>query len=211
MDEYAETLPFFNVALPQDDDDMPIPPRLDSDEDPEFGRYEDTGAPPVPALEHLELAQQYIKCVRDATLENSGLSKTIIDRIRKPVRKVLELAKHTALRLSLRQFIANGHSDDAYEANRRACMEEHPERDLPSLKVLKLVDTSFSLEALEPTGDGLLLSLVAILRALKHHGLRLDRLELENPVDLTEIGLTLLKATPCETLVRYPEAHEPDA
>ncbi len=64
------------------------------------------------------------------------MDKESRQRLRNPPRSVPDLSKDPALRLALRQFIANGHSDAAYEANRRACMEEHPERELPSLKCI---------------------------------------------------------------------------
>ncbi|RDX42284.1 hypothetical protein OH76DRAFT_1458839 [Lentinus brumalis] len=57
--------------------------------------------------------------------------------MKKPPTSVVDLDDDPTLRLSLRQFIANGQSEATYEANRQACMEEHPERELPTLKVLK--------------------------------------------------------------------------
>ncbi|RDX40842.1 hypothetical protein OH76DRAFT_1459357 [Lentinus brumalis] len=81
--------------------------------------------------------EEYVDFVQNATLKSCGMDKESRDRLRNPPRGVPDLSEDPTLRLALRQFIANGHSEAAYEANRRACMEEHPERELPSLKSIK--------------------------------------------------------------------------
>ncbi|RDX47574.1 hypothetical protein OH76DRAFT_1299974, partial [Lentinus brumalis] len=105
--------------------------------DPEYGRHEQTGAPRKAKLPMLKRAQEYVACIAKATHRKTGMSRKRIKAMKKPPTSVVDLDDNPTLRLSLRQFIANGQSEATYEANRQACMEEHPERELPTLKVLK--------------------------------------------------------------------------
>ncbi len=139
MDFDNEPLPFRN-ELPADEEEEDEDEDEDEDEepaeDPECGRFEETGARRKTRFQDLDNAKAYVEYVQRATLKKSGMSKAQIKRMKNPSNTTVDLDADPTLRLSLRQFLAN-RTEAAYEANRQACMEEHPERELPSLKSLK--------------------------------------------------------------------------
>ncbi|KAI0704479.1 hypothetical protein C8T65DRAFT_547376, partial [Cerioporus squamosus] len=110
------------------------------EEEPPYGWYEETGAPREAHLEDLKHQQTFIKLMKNAKLDDCGLDEDALDRLRNPRRKFPKLSINRVLRLALRQFIDNGHSEKAYRANRLSAMEYNPELELPTLeKMRKLV------------------------------------------------------------------------
>ncbi len=87
-----------------------LEPNPDPQQEPEYGRFEDTGAPRKATLKR---AQEYVAFVESATLESCGMDKESCARLQNPPRSNPDLSQDPTLRLALRQFIANGHSDQA--------------------------------------------------------------------------------------------------
>ncbi|TFK81508.1 hypothetical protein K466DRAFT_568984 [Polyporus arcularius HHB13444] len=140
-----EPLPF-----PDNDDDFcppspPASPRLpnahpveeeeEEEEEPPYGWYEETGAPREALLEDLRKQQ----------ISTSVLDDNVLNRLRNPQRKFSKLSVNRVLRLALRHFIDNGHTEEAYHANRLSTMEHNPNLELPTLeKMRKIVEVPLS-------------------------------------------------------------------
>ncbi|KAH9858373.1 hypothetical protein C2E23DRAFT_689380, partial [Lenzites betulinus] len=119
-------------------------------DDPEYGRHEQTGAPPVARLEELREQQAFIEALKTATLDKSGMSKEAVARLRNPRRHLPDLSapENRTLRYSLRMWLANGHSEKSYHENRFAAMENTDGLDLPTLDAME--DLVAELTGVEP-------------------------------------------------------------
>lgn len=145
--EPAQELPFhgedniLGQELPQE------PPEV---EDPEYGRHEQTGAPTEAKLEELRVQQQFSKLLETANLDDSGMSKEAIARLRHPRRTLpdLSLRENRDLRFSLRLWLENGHSEKAYRGNRLAAMEHNDRLELPTYEAME--DLVAELTGVEP-------------------------------------------------------------
>ncbi|KAI0736010.1 hypothetical protein C8Q76DRAFT_580459, partial [Earliella scabrosa] len=101
--------------------------------------HEETGAPVEARLEDLRRAQKFIELIKDATLGNSQMSRRAIKRLRKPLRRTMDLSTEPDLRLSLRMWIANGHSLKAYKDNRDTVLERNLDNKIPSYKKMQRI------------------------------------------------------------------------
>ncbi|EJF55587.1 hypothetical protein DICSQDRAFT_42459, partial [Dichomitus squalens LYAD-421 SS1] len=92
-------------------------------------------------LEELKQAIAFIKALENATLEESGLDPTVIERMHNPQRDGeipdLMAPENRELRLALQQFIINGHSEQAYRDNRESFMQYDEGVVLPTYEAMQ--------------------------------------------------------------------------
>ena len=95
--------------------------------DLEVGMYEDIGAPIEPKIHELRIAQQFIKCLENATLDNSKLDDWVRERLRNPLTGTVDDMLDPILRLSLDIYLAVGNaSQETYNSVRNALMRLQP-------------------------------------------------------------------------------------
>ncbi|KAI0349079.1 hypothetical protein OH77DRAFT_1499673 [Trametes cingulata] len=82
--------------------------------------------------------------LQHATLEKSGMLPEDIERLRNRMRDLPTLAQDPKLRLWLRAFLANGHSEEVYRANRHAINEYTPDAEVPSYEHLQRIVTELT-------------------------------------------------------------------
>ncbi|TBU21510.1 hypothetical protein BD311DRAFT_830762, partial [Dichomitus squalens] len=111
------------------------------EEEPEFGSNDPTGTLPEPTLEELKQAIAFIKALKGATLEESGLDPQVIERMHNPQRDGdlpdLTAPENRELHQALKQFIVNGHSEQAYRDNRAIAMEFTEGLVLPTYEAMQ--------------------------------------------------------------------------
>ncbi|EJF65166.1 hypothetical protein DICSQDRAFT_50857, partial [Dichomitus squalens LYAD-421 SS1] len=94
-------------------------------------------------LEELQHAMEFVKALKNASLEDSGLDPGVIERMRNPGQDGdlpdLNAPENHALRLALRQFIINGHSEQAYRDNRDSVMQFMPDLSLPTYEAIQKI------------------------------------------------------------------------
>ncbi|EJF67489.1 hypothetical protein DICSQDRAFT_41667, partial [Dichomitus squalens LYAD-421 SS1] len=92
-------------------------------------------------LEELKNSIAFIKALKGATLEDSGLDPKVIQRMHNPQQDGdlpdLMAPENRELLLALDQFIANGHSEEAYRANRQAVMRYEKGLILPTYEAMQ--------------------------------------------------------------------------
>lgn len=62
----------------------------------------------VASLADLKMALDYIEALKNANLDSSGLDRTVLERLRDPVRGFLDLQDDPDLRLSIRLYMGVG-------------------------------------------------------------------------------------------------------
>ncbi len=87
----------------------------------------------------MQEAQAFVDVLKGAKFNGSGLDKDTIKQLRNPRRKLPDLAKNPVLKLVLRHFIDNGHSEKAFRKNRASAMEFDLTLKLPTLKKTKRI------------------------------------------------------------------------
>lgn len=117
-----ERIPADYVPLPgEDDEDGPRP--LTPPADPEYGYTEDVGAPRDTRRQEVRDAHVFINGLKNATLQNSGLSKEAVARMSMPCTQPtgdVTAAEHVGLRM----FCARGDaSEENFSDNRKAFIE----------------------------------------------------------------------------------------
>lgn len=116
---------------------------MPEEQEREYGLANGDDGPPVqPTLAALKTAQAFVDALKNATLKDSGLDDATIERLKNPIRDIPDLDQDRTLRLALRQFIANHHSEESYRDNRDAVKEFTPAAsELPSYeRVQKIVE-----------------------------------------------------------------------
>ncbi|TBU26951.1 hypothetical protein BD311DRAFT_666434, partial [Dichomitus squalens] len=112
-----------------------------ADDGPEFGNHDPTGVLPEPTLQELEDAIGFIKALKNASLDQSGLDPKIIHRMHHPEGDAdlpdLLAPENDELRLALKQFVINGYSEKAYRDNRAAVMDYSKGLVLPTYEAMQ--------------------------------------------------------------------------
>ncbi|CDO74927.1 hypothetical protein BN946_scf184706.g6 [Trametes cinnabarina] len=107
------------------------------EEEPRVGTAD--AAPPQARREDLKNQQTFISLLQEATLEKSGMDPEEIARLRNPPRTLPDIVEDTQLRLWLRTYLANGHSEESYRANRDAINEYSPTAEVPTYERMQRV------------------------------------------------------------------------
>ncbi|OJT06314.1 hypothetical protein TRAPUB_2832 [Trametes pubescens] len=115
----------------------PLPPDNAPDPDADEELPEEGDVPPVARLRELQIAEEFITAIRNATLNESHLSAETIDRLRAPSHKPRTVNRLE--RAALRMFLARGDaSEENYADNREAIVElDHANKDIPTYEQLK--------------------------------------------------------------------------
>ncbi|CDO72558.1 hypothetical protein BN946_scf184983.g41 [Trametes cinnabarina] len=92
-------VPLHPPVLEEDDPDLP----LDLKPKPEFGHLEEMGAPRAARLRELRTAQLFVEGLRNARLDESGMSLDAIHRLRNPPTGPRDITDHE--RAGLRMFL----------------------------------------------------------------------------------------------------------
>ncbi|KAL1941328.1 hypothetical protein VTO73DRAFT_7145 [Trametes versicolor] len=115
----------------------PLPPDNASDPDADEELPEEGDVPPVARLRELQIAEEFITAIRNATLNESHLPAETIDRLRAPSHEPRTVNRLE--RAALRMFLARGDaSEENYADNREAIVElDHANKDIPTYEQLK--------------------------------------------------------------------------
>lgn len=109
---------------------------LSTEEEPEVGYTEPQGAPPQAHRRELRESDAFIAAMRTASLDGSGLSDSVLHRLRNPPRSLRAITP--VERLGLRMYLARGDaSEDNYTDHRAAFLELHPDEPIPSYEAVK--------------------------------------------------------------------------
>ena len=123
-------------------------PEPDPEVDSEVGDTEGTGASKIPRFQEIAVTQYFINAMKEATLEDSGMSREAIMRLRNPSRHTQRVVTPFDL-CGIRMYLARGDaSEQNYTDHRFAQMELHPEDNIPSHEQIKR--TIVKLTGLEP-------------------------------------------------------------
>ena len=113
--------------------------------DLEVGVYEDIGAPIEPKIHELRIAQQFIKYLENATLDNSKLDGWVRERLRNPLTGTVNDMLDPILRLSLDIYLAVGNaSQETYNSVRNALMRYNSAEPILSYDIVKRRITEIS-------------------------------------------------------------------
>lgn len=126
----AEQAPQLQLEGDLDNDAIPPP-------DPEFGYTEDVSIPVQARRQEVCEALEYIRVIRGATLDNTGLDPEMAERLRRPSHTPPTV--NTLERAGLRMFLARGNgSEGNYHDHRAAIIELHEEdKDIPTYEQIK--------------------------------------------------------------------------
>jgi hypothetical protein len=106
--------------------------------DLEVGVYEDIGAPIEPKIHELRIAQQFIKYLENATLDNSKLDGWVRERLCNPLTGTVDDMLDPILRLSLDIYLAVGNaSQETYNSVCNALMRYNPAEPILSYDIVK--------------------------------------------------------------------------
>lgn len=113
--------------------------RVDLDAEMQGGalQTEDPGAPVTIRLQDLQLAQEFVDFVRNATLDEEDLSDGLLERIRNPPCYPPEIQDDEDFILALRTWISPSAPEEAYERHRHNLKAHSCGIEIPSLAVLK--------------------------------------------------------------------------
>ncbi|TBU37401.1 hypothetical protein BD309DRAFT_1023626 [Dichomitus squalens] len=136
--------PFFQPVEAEPSDpaqQLPGAAEEPANEEPEYGSHDETGPLPKLTLEELKNAMAFNEALKHASLEGSGLDPKVIERMCNPERDGelpdLTAPENRVLRLALKQFILNGHSEQSYRDNRDSFMEFYEGLELPSYEAMQ--------------------------------------------------------------------------
>jgi hypothetical protein len=89
------------------------------------------------AIKDLQVSQDFIAAVKNASLDNGDLDAETVARLRNPITEPLNISD-PALRYSLDLFLAaTTGSEDTYHASRDAYLRRHPENEVLTLATIK--------------------------------------------------------------------------
>ena len=110
----------------------------ENDEEPDGLRHElEPEVAFVPQLADLRTSQEFIDALKAATLDDGGLDKEVLQRLREPLAEPLD-ASDPDLRLSLDLFLScSNASEETYHSSRAAIIRRHPDDEILSYARIK--------------------------------------------------------------------------
>ncbi len=122
---------------PEGEEDQPDEQEEEEEEeDPEVGRTEDQGAPREAYRREFRRGQAFVEALESAQLKNSGLDDKALARLLAPPHQTPPISP--AELAGIRMYLARGDASEANYADvRAACMDLHPEPQIPAYEAVK--------------------------------------------------------------------------